>query len=292
MHKMQTFCHLTQDGLKYKEKLFKKEARLNLCGEISMKKPIYILLLICVLMLLPSCGRSGERQENRPGFSGNGSEAGDENSMDKPQFAAEEPEEIGVSEITAETFAAPEYNIPDGTVRAFGEEISAAGVRKGDLVENAMTYSITDAEIFDSSDAAGIDPSAMEAYIDYRFTDENGNLRAGVQFLLVDLTIRNNEMPQELNISSLELTYCEPSQTDLSVRSFYPLAYPAYFSNAGPRQGEYSSEYYHYTLPAGESLSVKVGWYVDLTKYDKSALFLIFNSRIETLRQYLPLFPA
>lgn len=155
-----------------------------------------------------------------------------------------------------------------------------------------MTYIVTNAEIFDSSVAAGIDSSKMEEYIDYRFTDENGNLRSEVQFLLVDITIRNNEMPQELNISSLELTYCEPSQTDLSVRSFYPLAYPAYFSNAGPRSGEYSSEYYHYTLPVGESLSVKVGWYVDLTEYDKGSLFLIFNSRIETLRQYLALFPA
>ena len=44
--------------------------------------------------------------------------------MDKPQFAAEEPDEIGVSEITEDTFAAPEYNIQDGAVRAFGEEIS------------------------------------------------------------------------------------------------------------------------------------------------------------------------
>ena len=241
-----------------------------------MKKTIYILILICVLTLLPSCGESGEPQENRPGFSEKGSEAEAANPMDKPQFAAEEPDEIGVSEITEDTFAAPEYNIQDGAVRAFGEEISAAGVLKGDLVENAMTYIVTNAEIFDSSVAAGIDSSKMEEYIDYRFTDENGNLRSEVQFLLVDITIRNNEMPQELNISSLELTYCEPSQTDLS----------------GPRSGEYSSEYYHYTLPVGESLSVKVGWYVDLTKYDKSSLFLIFNSRIETLRQYLPLFPA
>ena len=245
-----------------------------------MKKTIYILILICVLTLLPSCGESGELQENRPGFSEKDSEAEAANSMDKPQFAAEEPDEIGVSEITEDTFAAPEYNIQDGAVRAFGEEISAAGVLKGDLVENAMTYIVTNAEIFDSSVAAGIDSSKMEEYIDYRFTDENGNLRSEVQFLLVDITIRNNEMPQELNISSLELT------------SFYPLAYPAYFSNAGPRSGEYSSEYYHYTLPAGESLSVKVGWYIDLTKYDKSSLFLIFNSRIETLRQYLALFPA
>ena len=259
---------------------------------ISMKKTIYVLILICILMLMPSCRKSSEPQEKKPGFSENGSEVGNVSSMDKPQFAAEEPDEIGVSEITEDTFAAPEYNIQDGAVRAFGEEISAAGVLKGDLVENAMTYIITNAEIFDSSDAAGIDSSKMEEYIDYRFTDENGNLRSEVQFLLVDITIRNNEMPQELNISSLELTYCEPSQTDLSVRSFYPLAYPAYFSNAGPRSGEYSSEYYHYTLPVGESLSVKVGWYVDLTKYDKSSLFLIFNSRIETLRQYLALFPA
>lgn len=257
-----------------------------------MKKPIYVLILICVLMLMPSCGKSSEPQENKPGVSEKGSETGDANPMGKPQFAAEEADEAGVSEITEDTFAAPEYSIQDGAVRAFGEEISAAGVLKGDLVENAMTYIITNAEIFDSSDAAGIDSSKMEEYIDYRFTDENGNLRAGVQFLLVDITIRNNEMPQELNISSLELTYCEPSQTDLSARSFYPLAYPAYFSNAGPRSGEYSSEYYHYTLPAGESLSVKVGWYVDLTEYDKSSLFLIFNSRIETLRQYLPLFLA
>ena len=240
-----------------------------------MKKTIYILILICVLTLLPSCGASGEPQENRPGFSEKDSEVEAANSMDKPQFAAEEPDEIGVSEITEDTFAAPEYNIQDGAVRAFGEEISAAGVLKGDLVENAMTYIVTNAEIFDSSVAAGIDSSKMEE-----------------QFLLVDITIRNNEMPQELNISSLELTYCEPSQTDLSVRSFYPLAYPAYFSNAGPRSGEYSSEYYHYTLPVGESLSVKVGWYVDLTEYDKGSLFLIFNSRIETLRQYLALFPA
>ena len=172
-----------------------------------MKKTIYILVLICVLTLLPSCGESGEPQENRPGFSEKDSEAEAANSMDKPQFAAEEPDEIGVSEITEDTFAAPEYNIQDGAVRAFGEEISAAGVLKGDLVENAMTYIVTNAEIFDSSVAAGIDSSKMEEYIDYRFTDENGNLRSEVQFLLVDITIRNNEMPQELNISSLELTY-------------------------------------------------------------------------------------
>ena len=174
------------------------------CEEISMKKTIYILILICVLTLLPSCGESGELQENRPGFNEKDSEAEAANSMDKPQFAAEEPDEIGVSEITEDTFAAPEYNIQDGAVRAFGEEISAAGVLKGDLVENAMTYIVTNAEIFDSSVAAGIDSSKMEEYIDYRFTDENGNLRSEVQFLLVDITIRNNEMPQELNISSLE----------------------------------------------------------------------------------------
>ena len=157
-----------------------------------MKKTIYILILICVLTLLPSCGESGEPQENRPGFSEKGSEAEAANPMDKPQFAAEEPDEIGVSEITEDTFAAPEYNIQDGAVRAFGEEISAAGVLKGDLVENAMTYIVTNAEIFDSSVAAGIDSSKMEEYIDYRFTDENGNLRSEVQFLLVDITIRNN----------------------------------------------------------------------------------------------------
>ena len=65
-----------------------------------MKKTIYILVLICVLTLLPSCGESGEPQENRPGFSEKDSEAEAANSMDKPQFAAEEPDEIGVSEIT------------------------------------------------------------------------------------------------------------------------------------------------------------------------------------------------
>lgn len=162
-----------------------------------MKKTIYVLILICILMLMPSCRKSSEPQENKPGFSENGSEVGNVSSMDKPQFAAEEPDEIGVSEITEDTFAAPEYNIQDGAVRAFGEEISAAGVLKGDLVENAMTYIVTNAEIFDSSVAAGIDSSKMEEYIDYRFTDENGNLRSEVQFLLVDITIRNNEMPQD-----------------------------------------------------------------------------------------------
>ena len=45
------------------------------CEEKSMKKTIYILILICVLTLLPSCGESGEPQENRPGFSVKGSEA-------------------------------------------------------------------------------------------------------------------------------------------------------------------------------------------------------------------------
>lgn len=83
-----------------------------------MKKTIYILILICVLTLLPSCGESGEPQENRPGFSEKDSEAEAANSMDKPQFAAEEPDEVGVSEITEDTFAAPEYNIQDGAVRA------------------------------------------------------------------------------------------------------------------------------------------------------------------------------
>ena len=243
-----------------------------------MKKLMYLLLLLCAMTLLPSCGKRPEAADAAP--------------ADKPQFAVEEADERGVSEITEDTFAPPEYNIQDGAVRAFGEEISAAGVYKGELVENAMTYIVTNAEIFDSPEAAGIRPSMMESFIDSRFTDENGKLRDEIQFLLADLTIRNNELPEELNISSLELMYCEQSRTELSVRAFYPLPYPVYFSNAGSREGEYSSEYYHYTLPAGESLSVRVGWYVDLTQYDKSSLFLIFNSRIETLRLYVPLFPA
>ena len=51
------------------------------CEEKSMKKTIYILILICVLTLLPSCGESGEPQENRPGFSEKGSEAEAANPM-------------------------------------------------------------------------------------------------------------------------------------------------------------------------------------------------------------------
>lgn len=50
-----------------------------------MKKTIYILILICVLTLLPSCGESGELQENRPGFSEKDSEAEAANSIFRRQ---------------------------------------------------------------------------------------------------------------------------------------------------------------------------------------------------------------
>ena len=243
-----------------------------------MKKRIFLLLLICTLVFAASCGDSGDTSYYV---------SGDSASAGNVPFAAEEPSEIGVSEITEDTFAAPEYELSDGTVRAFGEEISAAGVDKGELVENGKTYVFTDAELFDSPSAAGISSSAMTAYINPDFLDENGDVRDGVRFLLVDLEIRNNALPSEMGISDLELNYCEQSGEGLSVRSFYPLSDPVYFSNAGA-----GDAYYHYKLPVGETMSARVGWYVDLTKYDKSSLFLIFNSRIDDLRQYLPLFPS
>ena len=74
-----------------------------------MKKTIYILILICVLTLLPSCGESGEPQENRPGFSEKGSEAEAANPMDKPRFAADDPVDIGVSVFRVERCAAPAF---------------------------------------------------------------------------------------------------------------------------------------------------------------------------------------
>jgi hypothetical protein len=242
-----------------------------------MKNIIYFLLIVCALVFTASCGDSGD-----PLFV-----TGDAASAGNVPFAVEEQSKVGVSEITEETFAAPEYELSDGAVRAYGEEISAAGVDKGELVENGKTYVFTDAELFDSPSAAGISSSAITTYIDSDFLDENGNVRDGVRFLLVDLEIRNNALPSEMGISDLELNYCEQRGENLSVRAFYPLPYPVYFSNAGA-----GDAYYHYTLPVGETMSARVGWYVDLTKYDKSSLFLIFNSRIDDLRQYLPLFPS
>ena len=52
----------------------------SLRGDFN-EKPIYILLLICALTLLPSCGKSREPQENNSGFRENGAEAGSANSI-------------------------------------------------------------------------------------------------------------------------------------------------------------------------------------------------------------------
>lgn len=163
-----------------------------------------------------------------------------------------------------------------------GEPIGAMDVQNGNVVNDALFYTIDKMTMFDGFEAAGIDPDAMGSLsLDESLIDENGELKASVKFLLIEFTVQNVSAAPERNITDLRIISAGTSSgTENSDDGFFEVypSEPAYFSNpTGKRVGENWKEYYDYKLPVGQTKTLKVGWFIDTEQYDEKNMYLTFG---------------
>ena len=244
------------------------------------KAPVLIVCLLS-LVLLASCG-TAVSLDNK----------------EQPQTTAEvtmEPHPADTAESTEgteERTPNPNTTITDGPVRQMGDTVSVPGLVQGNFVKDGVRYTVTEANLYSSFEEAGIDAGKMAPYIESRFFQADGStLRDTVQFLLVEVTAENRGLSPEMGITVLEL-YTNTSDADTIDKSaFNALAAPVYFSGAPAKKDGYWQDYTHFYLPMGQVKTFSVGWYVDMAECTESSLYLIFNYRIDELREYLPLFP-
>lgn len=92
-------------------------------------------------------------------------------------------------------------------------------------------------------------------------------------FLLCDIGIKNISLDvSEQNITSLSLVCLTLDEKELKL-----VGLPAYFSESVDVKD--GSKYYHYELPADQSVDAKVGWWVDLEQCKKENLYVMYNFR-------------
>lgn len=92
-----------------------------------------------------------------------------------------------------------------------------------------------------------------------------------LSFLLCDVSIKNINLDLgELNITELQVAGLKPDGKELRSTGL-----PAYFSEAADEVG--GPKYYHLDIPTGQSVDVKIGWWIDLEQYKKENLYVTYN---------------
>lgn len=184
-------------------------------------------------------------------------------------------------------------SIVSNQIMKLGEEIAEMDVKDGEAIPEALLYTIKKAIIYQDISEAGISEDAMLPSYDEDILDSKGKIKPGVKFLIVEMTVKNICALPERNITSFLLLYadCTKEASDnTSEIEFFDLPLPSYFSNpTGERVGEDWKQYYDYRLPVGQSKDIKVGWYIDLEKYNSSDLYLVFNRDVDEYEKFVRL---
>jgi len=167
-----------------------------------------------------------------------------------------------------------------------GKDVLAIDIIEGELILDALRYTVKTAKIFNSYTEAGITASAMLPFVDNELLNENGDLKPNVMFLLVELIVENVRAEPETSITNFLLIHADKlnETLDKSVEvDFYDLPYPCYFSDPTADENENDwSRYYFFYLPVNHRKNLSVGWYVDLDEWNQSNLYLVFNRDHET----------
>ena len=186
-----------------------------------------------------------------------------------------------------------EMSILSKQICGLGEEVSEIDIDKGKVIPNAFVYRVKKATIFKDITEAGISEGMLPSYIEGDFFDEDGKIKPGVKFLVVEMTVKNICGSTERTITSFDLLYADSMKETLDKTreiDFFELPLPAYFSHpSGSQRGEDWPEYYHYNLPVGQSKDLKVGWYIDFGQYNPSNIYLVFNRYEDELRRFVKL---
>lgn len=131
------------------------------------------------------------------------------------------------------------------------------------------------AKLFKTPEEVGIDEKQVSVSPDCHY-DIKTEMPTTVDvsksnFLLCDVTIKNINMDlSDMNITLLSLVYLVPDTEELTL-----VGLPAYFSQSLDQEG--GQKFYHFELPAGESMDASVGWWVDLAECKKENLYVGYN---------------
>lgn len=160
------------------------------------------------------------------------------------------------------------YYVSEEHEYQLGEEIE----RKEPLPENdkniSIRYKVNNATLYDTPSKAGIKKEQIMTNIsmnlDKSLTSEN--VMNG-QMLLLDMTITNVNC-DDFSIAVFSLVEKQEDNEMMWV------GYPCYYSEGKDAQ---SSKYYHYSLLPGQSVDMKIGWYVGSGNFKLQNLYLTDN---------------
>ncbi len=161
-----------------------------------------------------------------------------------------------------------------------GEAVSGIDVQNGKTVEDALRYTVTKADLFDSFTDAGLDIETEDMIEEEGLLQEDGSLAQGVKLLVLYVTVQNVRADPNQNITALRILCAESDFEGKKQASFYELypSGPVWFSNPSGKRNEAGwKDYYHYNLSVGQRKDLKAAWLVDTNQYDPKMLYLTFD---------------
>ncbi|MCI8608175.1 MAG: hypothetical protein HFE73_00855 [Firmicutes bacterium] len=172
------------------------------------------------------------------------------------------------------------FDIEKEQFKKMGEPVSGIDVQNGKAIQDALRYTVTAASLFDSFADAAIDTETTELTEAEEFLTADGQLKAGIKLMLLDLTVQNVGAEPKQNITALNILCGDSVSEEKGKASFFELypSGPVWFSNpSGKRTADGWKEYYYYSLAVGQSKNLKAAWLIDTTQYDPQNLYLTFD---------------
>ncbi len=165
--------------------------------------------------------------------------------------------------------------LQEGRVHALGETASLPFPTDQNPEMIGAECAVKAARLFKTPEEVGIDgkqvSTSPDCHYDIKTEEPTPVDISKSNFLLCDITIKNINMGlSDMNITLLDLVYLVPDKDELKL-----VGLPAYFSQSLDQEG--GQKFYHFELPAGESMDASVGWWVDLTECKKENLYVGYN---------------
>ena len=92
-------------------------------------------------------------------------------------------------------------------ISKMGEEVSEIDVQNGEVIPDALIYMVNKVTVYNDISKADIDQDKIPSYMEGLdwLSDENGEVKPSVKFLLVELTVKNVRALPDRNITSVDL---------------------------------------------------------------------------------------
>ncbi|MCI8282392.1 MAG: DUF5027 family lipoprotein [Lachnospiraceae bacterium] len=260
------------------------------------RKKTYALraIVLCTLFLLTACGSKTPKNipDNLPDISSEPQDSADKNQPSSPdnqepsqesQEPSQESQELSQEEleILAQSVptAAKDEVKNNGSLYALGSPVPTVYWISDTEYQTGSEYTIQDAAIFESCEAADIDPDQTYASDLYDVATGVPSVRplADGPLLKCNLNIKNisYEPTETQSINDIYLVYWEPETNKVKL-----ISHPAYFSSSTGID-EMGWGYCDYELEKGGSFDTTIAFPVDMEQCEKENLYLCMDFHCE-----------